>query len=258
VRQAIACQLLAQVYDSNSPAYAEAYRVFVKCTDQKTRARDRLQDIIDGLEHRTTLIDVGAGDGMFTGWIAAQFSRTVAIEPNRDFAKLFARHLPGARLIEGDLEHSDPATVGDLVLCANVFFHIPRHEWRQSVLRMLRWVAPKGALVLFLQNSETQCMQMLRHFGVNPGSLRELGRELEQASQGRFQMSVDRVSACVETSNQSSGHQVAEFMLNCLPPSNPPTAEEFRTYVDGHFRERSGKFRFSCDLDCLILREVSE
>jgi hypothetical protein len=244
----------ALTYESTSPSYVNTYHMFLRCTDQKTRAREKLGEVIAMLENRRVFIDVGAADGAFTEWFTDQFERTAAIEPNPLFAALFSERLPGVDLYETSIDEVQLDAAADLVLCAHVMFHIPRYRWLMTAEKMLGWLAPSGALVMFLQSPSTDCMEMLRYFGVEPPNLRELKDEISLHFDGAYETSICELPAHVETRGRNWAHRVAEFMLNCLPPVPSPTRRVFHNYVEDHFRRASGVYRFSCDQDCLIVQ----
>src|SRR5947209_2500007 len=155
---------LVQVYGSQTAAYHHAFQVFLDHTDQKMNARRWLDRFVEGLPARQTLIDAGAGTGQTTSWLIDRFKTTVAIEPSPSLASEFRRTCPGARLLQEKILDAGPGVAADLVLCAHVLYYIDRSSWPAHLERMASWLTPGGALVVLLQNPETYCMRMLRHF----------------------------------------------------------------------------------------------
>ena len=56
-----------QVFESRSEAYKRAFQMFLLHTDEKRKARAWLQDLVQRMRMRVTLIDAGAGTGDLTG-----------------------------------------------------------------------------------------------------------------------------------------------------------------------------------------------
>jgi hypothetical protein len=54
--------------------------------------------------------------------------------------------------------------------------------------------------------------------------------------------------------DRREAYRIAEFMLNCIPPSLPPSMPEFEEYVEARFRDANGHYKFSCHQDCLIIQ----
>src|SRR3712207_5020056 len=83
-----------QAFDSQGAAYKQAFHVFLQHTDQKRNARAWLQDFVERLPGRETLIDAGAGTGELTGWLAPWFRQTIAIEPNAYLREVLQQAVP--------------------------------------------------------------------------------------------------------------------------------------------------------------------
>jgi len=240
------------VYDSRSDAYHDAFAVFLRCTDQKTNARRWLDDLVDQLPKRRVLVDAGAGNGLVTAWLLDRFQRTIAIEPNPSLNADLRSACPSAEILGVPILQAAPGEVADLVLCSHVLYYIPQNEWQAHVRHMASWLAPGGALVIVLQNPDTDCMRMLDHF---LGRHFDLGQVADMVGkEGRYQAKRHLVPAHVTTSRLDEAFIVAEFMLNLLPISQPPSREALKEYVMKNFQTPEGGFRFSCHQDFLVIR----
>ena len=59
--------------------------------------------------------------------------------------------------------------------------------------------------------------------------------------------------AHVETPDLAKTYAVAEFMLNLLDLTNPPTRKDVEAYVQAHFAQPDGGFRIPVDQDFVEL-----
>ena len=73
---------LMSVYDSQSEQYHRAFQVFLAHTDQKQKAREWLDSLVESLPSRRFFIDAGAGNGMVTEWYIPRFDRTIGFDAN--------------------------------------------------------------------------------------------------------------------------------------------------------------------------------
>jgi len=247
-----------QVYDSQSEAYHRAFQVFLEHTDQKTNARTRLDRLVQDLPARRTFVDAGAGNGQVTAWFVERFERTIAIEPSPSLSADLRHTCPDAEVIQTRILEAEPAVAADLVLCSHVLYYIDQSEWPAHAARMASWLSPEGALIIVLQNHETDCMRMLEAFHGRRFDLSALANEFAQKHASRYRVERELVPAHIVTADGASAYTIAEFMLNLLPMPNPPARSRLEKYVDDHFRASGGGFRFSCHQDFLVIRPHEE
>jgi SAM-dependent methyltransferase len=243
-----------RVYDSQSVAYHQAFQVFLDHTDQKVNARRWLDGLVQSLPARRVFLDAGAGNGKVTAWFLDRFERTIAVEPSPSLSAELRQTCPSAEVLPVPILEAEPAGRGDLVLCSHVLYYIERDEWRANLARMASWLAPGGALVIVLQNHETDCMRMLEAFLGQRFDLAALAREFEEEHGRDYRVERQLVPAHVTTPDLASAYVIAEFMLNLLPMPNPPAKRELEEYVRTHFAGPAGGFRFSCHQDFLVVR----
>jgi SAM-dependent methyltransferase len=243
-----------QVYDSQSEAYHHAFQVFLDHTDQKVNARRWLDGLVRALPERRVFVDAGAGNGQVTAWFLGRFARTIAVEPNPSLNAELRRTCPGAEVLPVKILDARPAARGDLILCSHVLYYIDRSEWPTHVARMASWLSPDGALVVVLQNHETDCMRMLEAFHGRRFDLAALAGEFEAGHDREYRAERELVPAHVTAPDFASAYAVAEFMLNLLPMPNPPERGALEAYVRGRFAAPGGGFRFSCHQDFLVIR----
>ena len=258
------------IFDSQGEAYRAAFQTFLDHTDQKQQARRWLSRLTESLPARRVFVDAGAGNGKVTAWLVDRFERTIAIEPNPHLRRELALSCPTAEVIGDGIQDAKPAAAGDLVLCSHVFYYIDRAAWLETLAALASWLAPQGALVVLLQNAESDCMQMLDRFYGRRFDLQQLAAAFRDLHGARYDVELETTPAAVQTSDFATAATIAEFMLNLLPlaagaetaeSSEPagrawpaPPREEVARYVRRHFSDGQGGFRFSCDQDFLLVR----
>jgi hypothetical protein len=67
---------------------------------------------------------------------------------------------------------------------------------------------------------------------------------------------LETVPARIRTADLSTACDVAEFILNVLPMTNPPAWRELEEYVAKNFACPSG-YEFSCDQDFLRVESLA-
>ena len=242
-------------YDSQSEAYHQAFQVFLAHTDQKTNARRRLEAVVQALPFRRVFVDAGAGTGQTTAWFLASFGRTIAIEPSPSLNADLRRCCPAAEVLPVKILDAAPGAQADFVLCSHVLYYIEQSQWLEHLVRMASWLAPEGELVIVLQNHETDCMRMLEVFHGRRFNLAALGDEFQAAHGRQFTVERELVPAHIAARDFAVAYTIAEFMLNLLPMPNPPERRTLEEYIQQHFAEPNGGFRFSCHQDLLVVRQ---
>jgi hypothetical protein len=242
------------VFNSQTPKYHEAFQVFLDNTDQKVKARERLDAVVKKLPKKRVFIDAGAGTGSVTAWFTGTFERTIANEPNDSLRADLKKNCPNAEIHPDMILASKMPAQGDLVLCSHVFYYIDRKEWMPTLERLASWVAPEGVLTVIIQNHHSDCMRMLQHFFGHHYNLTELGDQFRQTHAGRYSVEIVKVPSSVETQDFNSAYTIAEFMLNLVPITDPPSRAQFEEYVREKFGRNGNGFRFSVDQTFLEIR----
>jgi hypothetical protein len=241
-------------FDSTGAAYKQAFQIFLDHTDQKRNARRWLQKIVDGLPNRRCFIDAGAGNGEMANTFAGSFKQTIAIEPNEYLLKHLHQALPTVEAIDRPIMEAQPSASGDFVLCSHTLYYVPAEEWLAHVERLVSWMTPTGVTILVLQNRESGCMNMLQHFF---GHRFELRRTIEafRAKHGdRYEITTTLEPAHVETPDLAKAYAVAEFMLNLLEITSPPTKRGVERYLQAHFAMPDGRFKIPVHQDFVEIR----
>jgi SAM-dependent methyltransferase len=245
-------------FSSQSEDYPKSFAVFLAHTDQKTNASAWLDRRIAELPRREVFIDAGAGNGKLTAQLAPQFARTIAVEPNPALARELSMACPTAEIQGAPIQQARPTSAGDFVLCSHVLYYIDSLEWGEILRTIADWLAPGGLAVVALQNSNTDCMSMLRQFTGRTFRLGDAADAFAKESAGRFQVEVETVPAHVETDSLEAAYIVAEFMLNLAPTTPMPLRADVERYVVDRFRRPDGRWRFSCHQDFLKIRRAGD
>jgi trans-aconitate methyltransferase len=243
-------------FDPVTPEYTKAFHTFLAHTDQKEKALEWLDREVGALAQKRIAIDVGAGTGKLTAWLAKRFSTVIGLEPNPSLAAEFRTTCPTATLIPDTILAAAPGTSADFILCSHVFYYIPQQEWEAHVQRLISWLAPGGVLAITIQNPDTDCMRMVRHFIGRPLDLRELAAFVS-APNGPYDVRLDTVEAYIRTEDLRTASEVAEFILNVLPMPNPPLWADLEKYVASHFSRPGGGYQYSCHQDFLAIARRS-
>lgn len=245
-----------RIFDSQGQDYKEAFQTFLDHTDQKRNARRWLERAVERLPNRRVFIDAGAGNGEMAKTFAGSFGRTVAIEPNRHLLNQLCHALPAVEAIGRPIMEAQPTDRGDLVLCSHTLYYIPAKDWLEHIERLVSWMAPGGATILVLQHRESGCMNMLHHFFGHRFELRETVEAFRKKHGTRYEVTTTLDPAHVETPDLAKTYAVAEFMLNLLDLTNPPTRRDVETYLHTHFAMAGGGFKIPVNQDFVEIRHA--
>ena len=101
--------------------------------------------------HAGTVVDIGAGTGIFTKCLRGNFQEIIAIEPNRDMREVFLRELPGITCIDSCGEDTSlPDQSVDLITVAQAFHWLDEDRFKAEAKRILK---PDGKVALIWNNS---------------------------------------------------------------------------------------------------------
>lgn len=243
-----------RVFDSQGPAYKEAFQIFLDHTDQKRNAKRWLQRLVDDLPARNVFIDAGAGNGEVTGAFAGGFGRTIAIEPNAYLLNRLQQAIPTAETIAEPILSAAPAAQGDLVLCSHTLYYIPADQWLAHIERLVSWMSPTGVTIVVLQHRESGCMNMVHHFFGHRFELRHIADAFRAKHGERYEVQTILDPAHVETPDLASTYAVAEFMLNLLNIDRAPSRQDVEAYVQSHFAVPEGGYRIPVHQDFLQIK----
>lgn len=243
-----------RIFDSQGQDYKQAFQIFLDHTDQKRNARTWLERVVKGLPNRQTFIDAGAGNGELAKTFAGSFDRTIDVEPNTYLLNQLRQALPAVEAHDRPIMEAQPTAQGDFVLCSHTLYYIPATEWLAHIERLVTWMAPGGVTVLVLQHRESGCMNMLHHFFGHRFELRQTMEAFRAKHGDRYEVTMTMDPAHVETPDLVKTSAVAEFMLNLLNLTNPPTKRDVETYLNAHFAQPNGSFKIPVHQDFVEIR----
>jgi hypothetical protein len=182
----------------------------------------------------------------------------LAIEPNPSLCQEHRRTCPTDEVFSHKILDVRLSVAADLVRCAHGLYYIDSAKWMNVLETLATWVAPKGVLIVVAQNHSTDCMRMLGYFFGYRFHLTELAGQFGAKWEGRYRIDMETVPAQVTTEDFCSAFTVAEFLLNLLPISQPPSRENSAHYVHRHVARSGGLFSFSCDQYFLMIHPRGE
>ncbi|MFF7458236.1 class I SAM-dependent methyltransferase [Kitasatospora sp. NPDC008115] len=264
-----------RVLDVSGADYRRAFELFLAGTDEKPLTHARLGEVVAGLDRRRVLLDVGAGEGRTTAFLAQYFDRTVAVEPSAAMREKLRLACPEALVLPEPLDTAEPPGPADLVHLSHVLYYVPPADWLGTVRRVLDWVAPGGTLLVVLQNPESPCMRMAAHFTGVRYDLRPLAEQLsaqdtaQDAAQdadratdraaAQWTFAIEALDLHYRTDRLDEAVDVAEFMINVadLATMDPlPERAELASYVERHFTRPDGGYAIGHTQDMLTVRRA--
>ena len=239
------------IFDSLSAEYDDAFAVFLKHTTQKLKAREWLTATVDALGERDVLVDVGAGNGIIT--LSPDFKRTICIEPNPTLASQLQAKYPEVQVLIKLIADVQLTPVASFILCSHVLYYIDVAEWIETVQQMASWLTPNGKLIIIIQNPQTDCMKLLRHF---TGKTFDLSSMIQaQSLTADYDMTLETVDSYINTeSDFNAAYRISEFVMNLLPQNKPLSQAELSEYVQTNWKDKTNnKYYFSCHQDFLTI-----
>jgi hypothetical protein len=209
---------------------------------------------VQSLPARRVFLDAGAGNGQMTAWFVDRLERTIAIEPGPSLRADLQQNCRSALVLPDTILDAEPNILGALIHCSHVLYYIERSQLLAQVARMAPWLSPEGALVVVLQNHETDCMRTLEALLGRRFDLSALVREFTDELGQRYGAELQLVPAYVTARDLASTYVIAEFMVNLLPMANPPPRADLEDYLQKHLAVPEGGYRFSCHQDFLVIR----
>ena len=109
-----------------------------------------------------TVLDVGAGTGIFTQVLLPCFANVSAVEPNDDMRQMFEKMLPGIRCRNATGEHTQmPEFSVDLITVAQAFHWLDADSFKLEAMRILR---PTGKVAIIWNSSLKSAFTDARNF----------------------------------------------------------------------------------------------
>ena len=247
-------QKVCRPYGSSSRDYADAFARFLACTDQKTRARDRILAVLETHPCRT-FVDVGPGDGLLTSWVARDMETCHLIEPNSSLAALAQSALPNAQLYSAPIQEVSLPPEADVVLVSHVLFYIEAGDWPDFLAQCASFLVCGGLCLVLMQNRATDYMKMLDSLGLPHDHLDRITNS-EMAANAGFRIdSFETIPSRVCADTEDDLVTIGAFMLNCVRGWQPLTRQELLELTFSCVGQRTFPMFVDCSQDLLVLRK---
>ena len=245
-------------YHWESPEYAAAFATLLRSYDSRYHLYSAVRDLLLTIPVDAAAIDWGAGTGDLTRILLERASTVYAVEPSPTLRLALVANCPGAQIIDGTIVSAVPPRAVDVALLSHVLYHIPDHLWGAYVLRAANYLSPTGVLLVVLKDSDSECNQMLEHFGAPPFDLLSgLSRVMRKHKE--FDFSFSHRPHRLWTYSFDDTLRIARFMMADRDESaftRQPVESEFKDYVRTHFwnNERQTGGWAAGDVYCFIRR----
>lgn len=228
---------LFERFDWNTDAYAEAFEILLRCSQERLPVYNRLKSLFSNYSTDSSAIDWGAGSGDLTALLLQHFKNVFAVEPNQAMCDIISARCPDATVFESSLIDLAPSERFDIGIISHVLYHIPDYKWGAYIMHAARFLSEQGTLVVTLKNPDSDCNKMLEHFGASSFDLyARLESTIRQHKE--FDFTFSRVPGGIKTQSFDDSLTVARFMLCDRDPdafSGELWEAEFQAYVKQHF-----------------------
>ena len=145
--------------------YQRQLALFVRCSTEKPIELVKLGEIIAGLPHRRTFLDIGAGGGDLTIPVSASFNETTVVKPNEKQAAFLVRRCPHFTVHNDLWERVDLASKRyDFILCSHVLYYIQEKNWLSTIEKMYAHLEGGGHIVIVLQSPMGEVTNFFNQF----------------------------------------------------------------------------------------------
>jgi len=145
--------------------YRRQLHHFVTSSTEKGIELIKIGEILSGLRHRRTFLDIGAGGGDLTIPLSGSFRKTTVVEPNARQVAFLRTQRPEFECIHESWEKVALADRRfDFILCSHVLYYISPGKWLPTVAKMHAHLEPGGRLVLVIQSPIGQVAEFFNAF----------------------------------------------------------------------------------------------
>jgi len=116
---------------------------------ERTKYRQTLDRIVALRSGNASVLEVGCSVGVFTESLAAQFEQVTAIDISQEAIALAAqRHArPNIRFVRSDISELPAASRYDVIVCAEILYHIPKGDAARVVNKLADLLSDRGIVV---------------------------------------------------------------------------------------------------------------
>ena len=133
--------------------YKRQLDIFVRSSTEKGIELVKIGEIIAGLAHRTSFLDIGAANGELTIPLSQSFKETTVVEPNEKQVAFLRRRCPHFT-IYNDLwkKINLGSRCYDFILCSHVLYYIEEGKWLATIEKMYQHLEKHGSIAVVLQS----------------------------------------------------------------------------------------------------------
>jgi hypothetical protein len=222
-------------------------------------AAAKLNAFIERFVGRRLFIDIGAGNGQLTSWIASSFDTTVLVEPNRAQLLGASKHLSRGVFIKARAQELQNECrlfeTADFILFSHVLFHIDVADWLNCLRTATLFLRRGGFLCLILQTESTGCRDFWTACGITLPSLSTFLSLEGLAAIGLEVVDISSVPSEICTSDPSVIPTVSEFLLNTSDKWGSMDRIVVESNMARTLARRKGRYFLSCDQEIVLLRK---
>ncbi len=133
-------------HSSDYTNYSSSFEKFTASTD----AKESIAAILIDLAKETgaeSLLDLGAGDGVLTGYLSSYFREITAVDKKPEFVKRLA-DIPKVQAQESQIEDYEPTRTYDMILLSYSFTGIPVDKIADTLKRLTNAKSEDGRIIV--------------------------------------------------------------------------------------------------------------
>ncbi len=232
--------------------YKRQFELFVRCSTDKPVELVKIGEIIAGLSHRRTFLDIGAGGGDLTIPVSGSFQETTFVEPNEKQVAFLQRRCPQFNIYNDLWENVDLASRRyDLILCSHVLYYIGEGNWLSTIEKMYTHLEEGGRILIVLQSPMGEVADFFNQFTSYDVNIIELWRDLIRRY-GDEAIDVRYYINDIYTDNVEDMVTIGLFLL--LEPSFKQYENKMRDYFETHHKVTGG-YRITQDVIVLVVKK---
>jgi SAM-dependent methyltransferase len=152
--------IMAEINSNFSDSdYANIFDWFTNNSDHEFVIHANLIKIIESLHKCDDFLDIGTGNGHIARLLYKSFQRTILLEPNQEYFKMYENIGYDQLICEKYLDWYTVQTF-DFVLCSHMLYHVNVGEWEPFIKKMYDMVNIGGICVIILISDKGNMHQL--------------------------------------------------------------------------------------------------
>lgn len=157
----------------NDTHYLKCHILFMMSTVGAEHIIQFCSDLVNDLEVKEAMADIGPGDYRITRAVGQPFDRMYFVDTNEDILAIPDSHpiKVGQEVFKyhcGVLEAELPENALDFVLCSHVLYYLDFSDWIEATSKMLRTLKKDGKLFVILGGEKLGKADLIRNFNGQP------------------------------------------------------------------------------------------